>query len=184
MLASTDESWMFISVVTGFFIFEELTLIYFDVKYRTFSKELHLHHFFGCNGYFIVGYCGRGHFYSVIGFILEGSTPFSCICWCLLKLKLENTKVWKINQWILINVFHLRSVFEFWWWYTIYQDWDQIKQYLPWAYIINMLVGLTIVSLWLTPYWTYKKTAQFFHPIDWNAEKDKEKKQHKIDKTS
>ncbi len=183
-IASTDESWTFISAVIGFFIFEELTLIYFDVKYHTFSKELHLHHFLGFTGYFLAGYYNLGHFYSTRAFVLEGSTPFSCICWCLLKLKLERTKIWKINQWILIYVFHLRSVYEFWWLYDIYRDWDQIKQNVPWICIINMLAGVIVVSFWLTPYWTYKKTAQFFNPIDWNAEKDKEKKQDKIDKTS
>ena len=112
------------------------------------------------------------------------STPFSCICWCLLKLKLENTKAWKINQWILIYVFHFRSIYELWWWYDIYNDWDNMKQNLPWPYTINMLMGLSVVTFWLTPYWTYKKTVQFFHPVDWNVEHAKGKKHDEIDKTS
>ena len=71
-----------------------------------------------------------------------------------------------------------------WWWYDVYMDWEYIKQALPLPYTINMLAGLTLVSLWLTPYWTYKKTVQFFYPSDWSAEKGKEKKQDEIDKTS
>lgn len=184
VMASTDEGWTFISLITGFFTFEELTLIYFDLKYRTFSKELHMHHFFAFNGFFLAAYFDRGHYYAIKAFVLEASTPFSCLCWCLLKLKLEKTKAWKINQWILIYVFHLRTVYELWWWIDIYRDWDNIKQNLPWLYTINMLAGLSIVSLWLTPYWTYKKTVQFFVPSDWNAETKSKKKENEIDKTS
>jgi ceroid-lipofuscinosis protein 8 len=184
VIASTDESWAFISVITGFFIFEEVTLIYFDIKYRTFSKELHMHHFFAFNGFFLAALYNRGHYYAAKAFVLEASTPFSCLCWCLLKLKLEKTKAWKINQWILIYVFHLRSVYEIWWWYDIVHDWDNIKQNLPWLYTVNMLMGLSIVSFWLTPYWTYKKTVQFFNPVDWNTENEKRKRQAEIDKTS
>ena len=183
-MATTDDSWTFVSLLTAFFIFEEVTLIYFDWRFHTFSKELHMHHFFAFMGFFLAAFYGRGHYYGIKAFILEASTPFSCICWCLLKLKLENTKAWKINQWILIYVFHLRSVYELWWWYDIYQDWGNVKQNLPWPYTINMFAGLSIVTFWLTPYWTYKKTVQFFHPIDWNVEHAKGKKEDEIDKTS
>jgi len=183
VLASTDESWTFLSVLTGFFIFEEVTLIYFDLRYRTFSKELHLHHFFSFNGFFLALFFHNSHCYAMQMFLLEASTPFSCICWCLLKLKLEKTKVWKINQWILIYVFHARTFYELWSWYIFYHDWDNIKQNIPWSYIAIMFTGVGISTFWLTPYWTYKKTAQFFFPVDWNAEV-KGKKKDEIDKTS
>ncbi|CAF1103226.1 unnamed protein product [Rotaria sordida] len=183
-VATTDESWAFVTILFGFFIFEELTLIFFDIKYHTFSKELHLHHIFAFNGYLFAAYYNCGHYYALKGFMLEASTPFSCVCWCLLKLKLEKTKVWKINQWILINVFHFRTFLEILWWIDIYHDWNNIKQNLPVAFTINMLVGLITISCWLTPYWTYKKTVQYFHPTDWNVEGRKQKADDEIDKTS
>jgi hypothetical protein len=80
MTASTDESWVFVIVITGFFLFEELILIYFDIKFRTFSKELHIHHFLAFNGYFITLLFNRGHYYCTVAFVLEAGTPFSCIC--------------------------------------------------------------------------------------------------------
>ncbi|CAF3552611.1 unnamed protein product [Rotaria socialis] len=170
VIATTDASWKFISFLLVFFIFEELALLYFDLKYRSFSKALHLHHFFAFNGFFLAEYYNCGHYYAAKPFMLKAGTPFSCVCWCLLKLELEKTKAWKIDQWILINIFHIRSFLEFLWWCDIYRDWDNIKQNLPLPYLINMLVGLTLLSLWLTPYWTYKKTVQYFHPTDWNIE--------------
>ena len=183
VFASTDASWTFVIVIFGFFIFEELTLIYFDLRYRTFSKELHLHHFFAFNGYFIAAMSDRGHYYAAQTFVLEASTPFSCLCWCLLKLKLENTKAWKINQWILIYVFNARTFYELYCWYIFYNDWDNMKMNLPFVFKANMFTGLAVITFWLTPYWTYKKTAQFFVPVDWNAEA-KGKKKNEIDKTS
>ncbi|CAF3677842.1 unnamed protein product [Rotaria sp. Silwood1] len=182
--ATSDESWAFISIVLGFFIFEELTLIFFDIKFHTFSKELHMHHFFAFNGFFLAAYGNAGHFYTARAFILEASTPFSCICWCLLKLKLEKTDVWKINQWILINVFHFRTFLEVIWWIDIYHDWNSIKQNLSVLFTANMLIGLVVVSFWLTPYWTYKKTVQYFNPTDWNTGVRKEQPDDEIDKTS
>lgn len=181
-MATTDGSWTFVCVILGFFIFEEVTLIYFDLKFHTFSKELHMHHFFAFIGYFTAAYYNCGHYYAAKAFILEASTPFSCMCWCLLKLRLERTTVWKVNQWILIYIFHTRTFLEFLWWRDIYLDWDSIKENLPMIYTINMLVGLVIVSFWLTPYWTYKKTVQFFYPSDWNT--GKQKAEDDIDKTS
>lgn len=146
------------------------------MKYKTFSKELHMHHFFAFNGFFLAIFYNRGFYYGAKAFVLEASTPFSCVCWCLLKLKLEKSIVWKLNQCILIHIFHLRSAYEMWWWYDIIMDWQHIKETMPILYTANMIMGLTIVSFWLTPYWTYKKTVQLFFPVDWNDGKDKTKK--------
>lgn len=183
VFATTDASWTFTCIVLGFFIFEELTLIYFDIRYRTFSKELHFHHIISFNGWFFAAWSGLGHYYAVYMFLLEGSTPFSCLCWCLLKLNMEATKLWKINQWILINVFHARTFYELSCWYIFYHDWASMKTNLPWMLIANMFFGLAMLTFWLTPYWTYKKTAQFFVPVDWNSETKKKKKED-IDKSS
>jgi ceroid-lipofuscinosis protein 8 len=164
---------MFVSVLAGYFLFEQLALIYFDLKYRTFSKKLHIHHFFAFIGFIFPALYNRCHYYAAQIFVLQIGTPFSCICWCLLKLKLERTKVWKINQWILIYLYHSRTFYELWCWYTFYQDWDNIKQNIPWLYTVTVFTGLGIITVWLTPYWTYKKTAQFFFPVDWECRSER-----------
>jgi len=167
---------MFLSVSAGFFLFEELTLIYFDLRYRTFSKELHLHHFFSLISFGFPALYNLCHYYAAQVFMLLASCPFSCVCWCLLKLKLERTKVWKISQWILIYVYHSRTFYELWCWYTFYHDWDSIKQNIPWLYTVTVFTGFVILTFWLTPYWTYKKTAQFFFPIDWECKSEEKEK--------
>ncbi|CAF1012268.1 unnamed protein product [Didymodactylos carnosus] len=169
VFASPGESWLFVCIGFGFFIFEESTLIYFDIRYKTLSKELHLHHLVAVFGAFLTIYHNRGHYYAIRGFNLEFSTPFSCVCWCLLKLKLEKSYVWKINQGLLIYAFHFRTVYELHYVYEIYTNWTNVKQ-IPFLLLCNTLFGLILVTFWLTPYWTYRKTAQYFNPTDWNME--------------
>ena len=183
VMATTDDSWLLITIACGFFIFEESTLIYFDIKYSSFSKELHAHHFLTLNGFYLSAYYNRAHYYASKMFLLQISTPFTSICWCLLKLKLEKSKAWKINQWILIYIFHSRSILELSLWYDIYHNWNNIKLNLPWPYTINMMIGLAALTVWLTPYWTYRKTIQYFYPNYW-YQKDKKKEQDDILKTS
>jgi hypothetical protein len=62
-----------------------------------------------------------------------------------------------------------------WGWYEMWRDWNTFKT-LPLPISMNIFIGITIVSLWLTPYWTYKKTVQFFNPVDWNMESTEDKK--------
>lgn len=126
---------------------------------------------------------GMGHYYVLKVFTLEASTPFSCICWCLLKLKMERTKAWKMNQWILIYMFHARTFYELHCCYLCYQDWENMKTNLPLTFTVIMLAGLIMVTFWLTPYWTYRKTEQFFFPTDWNM-KLKEQSKEKYPKPS
>lgn len=51
------------------------------------------------------------------------------------------------------------------------------------AYTINMLLGLSIVSFWLTPYWTYRKQFNFLIQLIGMWKKEG-KKDDEIDKTS
>lgn len=70
----------------------------------------------------------------------------------------------------------MRTVYEFRGWYEIWMDWDNIRANLPFPTTFNMMFGLAVVTFWLTPYWTYKKTVQFFNPVDWNMQDAKDKK--------
>jgi ceroid-lipofuscinosis protein 8 len=176
-LASTDESWIFISVLTGFFLFEELSMIYFDLRYQTCSLELHVHHIFALIGFGFPAFYNVCHYYAAQLFMLQTGTPFSCISWCLLKLNYQQTKIWKINQWIVVYAYQSRTFYELWCWYTFYQDWEGIKQNIPWLYTAAVFLGLGIITVWLTPYWTYKKTSQFFSPGDWECRNERKQRE-------
>jgi hypothetical protein len=50
---------------------------------------------------------------------------------------------------------------------------------LPLPILINHISGLLIVAFYLTPYWTYRKTLQYFDPVDFNFKPSKiDKKEH------
>nr|KAG5706405.1 hypothetical protein BaRGS_033166 [Batillaria attramentaria] len=85
----------------------------------------------------------------------------------------ERSVVWKANQFLLVHTFHLRSVVEYLFWY-IYQNWSHIWAHMLLSVFLALYVQLTLVSLMMTPYWTYKKTAQMINPVDWNFESKRE----------
>lgn len=165
----TEYSYILVLSNLGFFVFEMIAQIYFDVHFRTFSKALHLHHILSLVGFLTTTIEDKGHFFALSGFILEFSTPFSCICYCLIKSGLSDTFLWKANQLILIHIFHVRSIVEWLMMYDFYYYWDDFKKMSVFWYT-NTFLGLFSLCIFLTPYWTYRKTEQFFNRKDWNAE--------------
>ncbi|CAF0721152.1 unnamed protein product [Brachionus calyciflorus] len=172
--ATTVQSSILVSCLLGFFTFEVLAQILFDVMFKTFSKALHAHHFVSIMGFLITHYYNLGHYFPVWVFTLEFSTLFSCICFCLIKCKMADSLFWKINQIILVKVFHTRTFIEFTILYEIYYYWD-VKSTMPFIWNLNLIFGLLLLGFFLTPYWTYRKTEQFFKKSDWN---DTDKKQN------
>lgn len=165
--SKTFSSYVIIHSHLGFFIFEWSAQIFFDLYYRTFSKALHAHHVVSMTGFVVVAIYDIGHFFACTCFILEMSTPFSCICYCLIKSKMADTMLWKINQLALVHIFHLRSVIEFTIMFELYKYWDECK-HLPFIWNFNLIAGLLLIGFFLTPYWTYRKTEQLISKSDWN----------------
>ena len=110
------------------------------------------------------------HLIGCKGLILEMSTPFSGICWTLLKAGLERSVVWKANQLVLVHTFHLRNVAEVMLWVITWRDWDNIRHNMPVPLLAVLYTNLFLITVFMTPYWTYKKTQQLFSPVDWNFE--------------
>ena len=102
--------------------------------------------------------------------MVEMSTPFSALCWTLLKAGKERSLLWKVNQFLLVHSFHLRNVAEMLLWYITYRNWQNIWNHLPTALFVFVYGELVLVSFFLTPYWAYKKSKQMFCPVDWNFE--------------
>ncbi len=149
----------------GFFIFECSALTISDLKFKTFSKQLHLHHTIGLIGYILAAYYDVIHYFCCFSFILEMTTPFSCVCWCLIKANKQNTLVWKANQLILVHLFHMRTCIELLILYEMYKYSEDTLQ-APMPCLVIQIIGMVAVTFYLTPYWTYRKTQQIFNPID------------------
>jgi ceroid-lipofuscinosis protein 8 len=175
--SKTELSYLIVLSHFGFFIFEWSAQIYFDVKFKTLNTQLHAHHLISFIGYFGSAWSDTMHYAACSAFILEMSTPFSCICYCLIKTKQSDSALWKINQFILIHTFHLRSVVEFTLLYETYKYWSDFSQ-IPIYILVNWIFGLLVVALYLTPFWTWKKTEQMFTKSDWSSDNQNSKKKN------
>lgn len=173
VFGTTSTSHFALLVTVGFFLFECGALTLSDIFFKSFSFLLNLHHWLSLVGYSLVIYIEAGHCFGCKGLILEMSTPFSALCWTLLKAGKERSLLWKANQFLLVHAFHLRNVVECLFWYISYQNWTYIRENMPTSIFLALYVQLTLVSLIMTPYWTYKKTVQMINPIDWNFESQK-----------
>ena len=144
MYSKTEVSSILVLSHLGFFVFEWSAQMYFDVRFKVFSRALHVHHFLCIVGFIVSAYTQLNYYYACSGFILEMTTPFSCICYCLIKCKLENTLLWKANQMILIHLFHMRSVIEFFLIYEYVGNFEHFKV-LPLVYHLQISTNLFIL---------------------------------------
>lgn len=169
-LATTPTSHIAMTTTVGFFVFECSMIMWSDIYYKQFNVLLNLHHWLALVAYTLVVYYDSTHYFGCRGLTLEMTTPFSCLCWTLLKADMAQSLLWKANQYLLVHMFHLRSVVECHMWYVSYIFWDRIWSAMPTPIFISLYLQLVLVTFVMTPYWTYKKTAQMITPVDWNFE--------------
>ncbi len=90
----TELSYALMSAFLGFFVFEWLAQIFFDIRFGALSKALHAHHIIAFVGYWNTVMLERAHFIGCSAFIDEMTTPFSCES-CLKRVKVfaKNFKI-------------------------------------------------------------------------------------------
>ena len=172
---TTFSSHYAIYITVGFFIFECTMLFSSNIIFREFDSFLASHHLLSLLGYGAILYSGKIHFFGTISLLNEMTTPFSCLCWVLLKAKMANTYAWKANQIVLIHLFHCRTLLEGYLYVMSYRHWNNIVTNMPWYNFLVLYIFLTLAFFVLTPYWTYKKTKQLFKPEDWNHRDEQQK---------
>ncbi|XP_050411622.1 protein CLN8 [Patella vulgata] len=174
VFGTTATTYFAIATTVGFFTFECTALLISDIIFRNYSMLLNLHHWLSLVGYSIVLFSGSSHFFAGKGLVLEMSTPFSAICWTMLKCGKEKSFLWKANQFFLVHTFHCRSIVECYLLFTSYKNWDYIYTQMPSPVFYALYIQLPLITFVMTPYWTYKKTVQMVQQKDWNFE-DSEK---------
>ena len=108
----TQSSYIVVYVSVGFFVFECSALYLSNFVFKTFEPFLSLHHTITLACYSTAAYYGNIHFFAVSGLLLEMTTPFSCFCWMFLKAKMSHLMIWKVNQIVLVHLFHCRTTLE------------------------------------------------------------------------
>ncbi|XP_052000859.1 protein CLN8-like [Xyrauchen texanus] len=169
ILGQENWSWFNVLTATGFFLFENMALHASNVAFRSFDLPLAVHHFFALLGFVGAVMCDwLGHFLPMVTLLLEMSTPFTCISWMLLKAGWSKTLFWKANQWIMIHMFHCRMVLTYYMWLVSWNHWEEMNTHIPLAQRLLFFTGLFLLTFFLNPIWTHKKTMQLLNPVDWN----------------
>ncbi|KAL0969273.1 hypothetical protein UPYG_G00224840 [Umbra pygmaea] len=164
-----DWSWFTILTATGFFMFENVALHSSNVAFKSFDLPLATHHFFALSGFAgAVFWDSIGHYLPMITLLLEMSTPFTCVSWMFLKVGLAHTVFWKVNQWVMIHMFHCRMVLTYYMWWVSWSHWGEMKLYVALPQRVLFFTGLALLTVLINPIWTYKKTMQLLNPVDWN----------------
>ena len=165
---NSQTSFLAVYIAVGFFIFECTALFSSIAMFGGFDAFLVAHHTLSLLGFGTVAYYETTHFFSVVGMLLEMTTPFSCLCWMFLKAGMAHLPIWKINQILLVHLFHCRTTIEGYFYYKLYMQWENVHHHMPRPIFWMLVVQLTLQFFILTPYWTYKKMGQLFNPVDWN----------------
>ncbi|XP_004707805.1 protein CLN8 [Echinops telfairi] len=161
--------WFNVATATGFFFFENVAVHLSNWCFQTFDLFLVVHHLFAFLGFLgSVINLKAGHYLAMTTLLLEMSTPFTCISWMLLKAGWSESLVWKLNQWLMIHMFHCRMILTYHMWWVCFWHWDSLINSLYLPHFALFLLGLALLTLILNPYWTHKKTQQFLNPVDWN----------------
>ena len=168
VLSKTLSSQLFFTSILGFFLFEFSLLLISDILFKQRSYALLVHHSISLVGFGVGLFWDHGYFLGCIIVTLEMSTPFTCLCWVLIKAKLSQTFIWKANQCILVHLFHTRQNLLCVVMYIVARDWWNFYQNMNVVLITSLIGGSVIMLLGLNPYWTYRKTEQLFSKEDWN----------------
>ncbi|XP_072490459.1 protein CLN8 [Notamacropus eugenii] len=161
--------WFNIATATGFFFFENVAVHVSNLVFWTFDMFLVVHHLFAFLGFLgLVINPKVGHYLAMTTLLLEMSTPFTCISWMLLKAGWADSLFWKVNQWLMIHMFHGRMFLTYHMWWVCFQHWDGLFNVMALPHLSLFLVGLALLTLIINPYWTHKKTQQLLNPVDWN----------------
>ncbi|XP_078398019.1 protein CLN8 [Cetorhinus maximus] len=173
ILAQQDWSWFNILTAFGFFVLENAAFHGSNVVFKTFDMALAIHHFFAISGFATnLIWDNVGHYLPMMILLLEMSTPFTCISWILLKAGFAHILLWKLNQWLMIHMFHCRMILTYHIWWVCWQNLDRIKLHVPVPQAMLFFSGLFLLTFIINPHWTRKKTLQLLNPVDWNFAKE------------
>ncbi|KAK7905032.1 hypothetical protein WMY93_017639 [Mugilogobius chulae] len=115
-----------------------------DLVFWSFDKSLATHHFFALAGYAgAVVWDSTGHFLPMVTLLMEMSTPFTC--WY------AHTLFWKVNQWVMIHMFHCRMVLSYYMWYFSCTHWTELNAHVSLPQRLLFFPGLVLLTFVLNP---------------------------------
>uniref|UniRef100_A0AC11DMS7 Uncharacterized protein n=1 Tax=Ovis aries TaxID=9940 RepID=A0AC11DMS7_SHEEP len=91
----------------------------------------------------------------------------------MFKAGCAHSRLWRLNQWAMVHLFHCRMVLTYHMWWVCLGHWGRLARSLFLPHLALFVVGLALLTLLINPYWTRKKTQQLLNPVDWNFAPDR-----------
>ncbi len=158
---TTKTAYVAIYIQVGFNLLDSVLVSVGKLLYSNrFSTALFIHHFVVFMGYSLATYYnGKGQYLSMIGFMEEVAGPLSYVNWMLAKAKLT---LWKVNQRILVYLWHFRTMVEFYFFYTLIKNWSYVWNELPVPLLISAILTISLMAFGLTPHWTKMEAKRLY----------------------
>ncbi|CAJ0938795.1 unnamed protein product [Ranitomeya imitator] len=155
-----------ILIAAGFFLYEIVALFIYDFVFWTFEIPSAAHHITAFIGCFGAAICSTaGHYLPVAALLSEMTTPFTCTSRILIKAGWSQTFIWKVDQWIVVHLFHCRMFLTYHLWWVSLNNYDRLVKSTTGLYVALFFFGLVLLTFMLVPYWTYMKTKQLLTPV-------------------
>jgi hypothetical protein len=161
---TTKTAFVAIYIQVGFNLLDSVLVSVGKLLYgNRFSTALFIHHFVVFMVYSVATYYnGKGQYLFMIGFIEEIAGPLSYVNWMLAKAKLTHLSTWKVNQRILVYLWHFRTMLEFYLFYTLIKNWGYIWNELPVPLLISAVLTISLMAFGLTPHWTKVEAKRLY----------------------
>ena len=162
VLESDKTAKLLCLISLGYFIYGSvlsvLSLIIFrSLCLKTFIRQT----FYSCILAQVV-FFDVGYYYAIVGGLLEAVDLPSSLSWLLTHLKMTGSKLWRINQAILIHLTHCRWVMEFYWFYLTWKHYTSVSANLPLPLVVVIYGGLLLTTFVDTPYSVMTETNKAF----------------------
>ena len=166
---STFTSYVVLYIGVGHFLFDTVILIISNIHCHFFNYMVFFHHISCIITLNIpVVYNGKCMLFAIMGLMLEVSVPSTYLSWIMLKCGMAHLRIWKVNQFVVVHIFHCRTNLTFYAYYKVISQWENLLQNVPYELILMGLVQLHLLLLVINPHFTHKYTAWIFESVDQN----------------
>lgn len=162
VLESDKTAKLLCLISLGYYVYDSvlsvLSLIIFrNVPLKTFVR----HTMYSCI-FALVLFFNTGYYYAIVGSLLEAVDLPSSLSWLLTHLNKAESKLWRINQAILIHLTHCRWVMEFYWFYLTWKHYTSVSTNLPLPLMVVIYSGLLLTTFVDTPFSIMTETDKAF----------------------
>lgn len=146
----------------GYYVYDSVLLVLSLIIFRSVSLKTFIRHTIYSCIFALVLFFNTGYYYAIVGSLLDIVDLPSSLSWLLTHLSMAESKLWKINQAILIHFTHCRWVMEFYWFYLTWKHYTSVSTNLPLPLVVVIYSGLLLTTFVDTPYSITTETDKAF----------------------